>query len=309
MATPGYSYEVYETSQLLYEFLGFVHPLPLPLTSPSSLSTKNRKLIAAISGLRRRDAAFYDAPVAPFAAEFLAALKDKRSPRNQSWDLARSNRLALTTAKRLNHIRFIHVVDGKKVVDGKEIEGKRRKLYLFDFQQAASAPWIIAVPDPTNALFLCRLDASLTDYDLARELLNRGIRFHTLLPLPCIHPSPPVAVSVPIRLPGYKFTPQDYHAYVQERSALLADARVARAALLRGGIVWRLAMATLCFDDVLRGPSVAATLYRQGVCFKTGDNSVELCDDGLSQPEYDIICGLYRCYTGTTLGFSSFFLQ
>src|SRR5208282_1210554 len=134
--------------------------------------------------------------------------------------------------------------------------------------------------------------------ELARELLNRGIRFHTLLLLPCIRPSPPAPVSIPLRLSGYEFTSKDYHAYVQERSALLADTRVARAALLRGGVVWRLAMATLSFDDVLQGPSVAATLYHRGVCFKIGDDSVELCDDGLSQLEYDIICGPYRCYTG-----------
>ena len=262
----------------------------------------------AISGLSRDDTAFYDSPAAPFAAEFLAALNSSKSPENQSWDLARSNRLALTIAKRLNHVRFINVVD-REEIEGNKPANKGCKLYLFDLKQAASAPWIIAVPDPTNALFLCRLDASLTDYDLARELLYRGIQFHTLLPLPCIRPSPPVPVSVPIRLPRYEFTSKDYHAYVQERSALLADARVARAALLRGGIVWRLAITTLSFDDVLRRPSVAATLHHRGVCFKTGDNSVELCDDGLSQLEYDTLCGLYRCYTGTTFEFSLFFLQ
>lgn len=313
IATSGYSYEEYETSQILYDYLGFVHPLPLPLTSRSSLDEKSRGLIVAISGLSRDDAAFYDAPVALFAAEFLNALNTSKSPKNQSWDLARSNRLALTTAKRLNHIHFINDVDREEIERNKPANSKKKgcqfKLYLFDFKQAATAPWIIAVPDPTTALLLCRQDASLTDYDLARELLNRGIQFHTLLSLPYIRPSPPVPVNVPIRLPRYEFTSKDYHAYVQERSALLADPRVARAALLRGGIVWCLAMATLSFDDVLHGPSVAATIYRRGVCFKTEDNSVELCDDGLSQLEYDIICGLYHCYTGMTFKFSSFFLQ
>jgi hypothetical protein len=65
-------------------------------------------------------------------------------------------------------------------------------------------------------------------------------------------------------------------------------------------------MATLSFDDVLHGPSVAVTNYCQGVCFKTGDNSVELCDDGLSQLKYDIICSLYHCYTSTTSEFFHF---
>jgi hypothetical protein len=99
-------------------------------------------------------------------------------------------------------------------------------------------------------------------------------------------------------LPGYKFTQDDYFAYEQERAALLRDPRIARAALLRGGIVWRLAVATLSFDDVLDGPTTAATLRRQGVVLKTSDASVDLCDDGLSKLELDIICGLHHCLTG-----------
>jgi len=139
MATSGYSYEEYETSQLLYEHLGFVHPLPLPPMSRSSLDAKSRRLIAAISGLSRDDTAFYDAPVAPFAAEFLAALNASKSPKNQSWDLARSNRLALTTAKRLNLVRYINDVD-REEIEGDKPANKGCKLYLFDFKQAASAP-------------------------------------------------------------------------------------------------------------------------------------------------------------------------
>lgn len=259
-----------------------MHPLPLPLTLHSP--TDKQRLIAAISGLSRNDAEFFDAPIASFAAEFLEAISTGKTPKNQSWDLASGNRLALAGAKRLGYVHILNMGD--------------RKFFLFDFKQAASVPWIIGVSDPTVVLFLCRLHASLTDYDLARELLNRGIQFHTFLSLPCIRPSPPIPISVPIRLPHYEFTSKDYHAYVQQRCALLADPRVARAALMRGGIVWRLAIATLNFDDVLYGPTTAATLYRQGVTLKTKDSPVELCDDSLSQLEYDVICGLHHCYTG-----------
>jgi len=63
-------------------------------------------------------------------------------------------------------------------------------------------------------------------------------------------------------------------------------------------IAWRLAVATLSFDDVLEGPTTAATLQRRGIIIKTSDTSVDLCDDGLSQLELDIICGLYHCLTG-----------
>jgi hypothetical protein len=293
IATSGYSYEEYETAQIIHDFFGFVAPLPLPLTLRSPLDKKSKDLIVIISGLGRDDAAFFDAPVAPFAAEFLSALSTGKAPKNQSWDLSAGNRMSLMTAKRLEHL---YVLDD--VSDGMEGSTGKHCLYLFDFKQAASMPWIIAVHDPTDALFLCRLDPSLTDYELARELLNRGIRFHTLLSLQYVPPSPPIPISIPLRLPEYVFTSSDYRAYVQQRSALLADPRVARAALMRGGIVWRLAMATLSFDDVLYGPTAAVTLHRRGVSFKTRDSSVELCDDGLTQAEYDIICGLHHCYSG-----------
>ena len=115
-------------------------------------------------------------------------------------------------------------------------------------------------------------------------------------------------ITVPVHLPGYKFTQDDYYAYEQQRAALLSDPRVARSALLRGGIVWRIAVATLSFDDVLEGPTTAATLQRRGIIVKTNDDSTDLCDDGLSQLELDIICGLHHCYTGMFfLSFSSVF--
>jgi hypothetical protein len=62
--------------------------------------------------------------------------------------------------------------------------------------------------------------------------------------------------------------------------------------------VWRLAVATLSFDDVLEGPTTAATLQHRGIVVKTSESSVDLCDDGLSQLELDIICGLHHCQTG-----------
>jgi hypothetical protein len=103
---------------------------------------------------------------------------------------------------------------------------------------------------------------------------------------------------VPVRLAGYKFTQDDYYAYEQQRAALLRDPRIARVALLRGGIVWRLAVATLSFDDVLEGPTTAATLQHRGIVVHGFEETVDLCDDGLSQLELDIICGLHHCYTG-----------
>ena len=242
-----------------------------------------------MSGLNRDDVKFFDSPVAPFAAEFLSALNTQKTPKNSSWDLASRNCLSVATAKCLDHLYMINH-DGDSSMEQEEADSKPKvKLCLFDFKQA------VTVPDPMNTLFLCHLDPQVTECNLACELLNHGIWFHTLLPLPCIPPPPPMPICIPTQLPGYEFTPNNHHAYVQQQSALLADPQVAHAALLQGGIVWHLAMATLSFEDVLCGPITTA---HWGISFQTEDDSLELCDDGPSQDGYNIICGLHHFYTG-----------
>ena len=172
--------------------------------------------------------------------------------------------------------------------------GGEDKWFVFDFKDAATVPWMVVIPNCPRAR-----GSPFTDFEVAREPLNHVIQFSTLLPVkPLPRSSIGPVITVPVRLPGYKFTQDDYYAYEQQRAALLSDPRVAWSALLRGGIVWRLAVATLSFDDVLEGPTTAATLQCQGIIVKTNDDSTDLCDDGLSQLELDIICGLHHCYTG-----------
>ena len=278
----------FETSRLLYEFYGFVTPLPLPIR-PSSICRSERGLLSTIVGLTRNDSDFYTSPAASFALEFLGFLKASKTPKNASWDIASGNRMSITGSELFRRMRVIN--------NGEE------NLYVFDFKEAATVPWMLALPNVVDALYVCRMDhkggLQITDFEVARELLYHGIQFCTLLSVRSLPLSVTPAITVPVRLPGYKFTEDDYFAYEQQRAALLSDPRVARAALLRGGIVWRLAVATLSFDDVLEGPTTAATLQRRGMVIRTDDNLVDLCDDGLSQLELDIICGLYHCLTGS----------
>ena len=142
-----------------------------------------------------------------------------------------------------------------------------------------------------------RSQFELTDFEVARDLLNHGIQFSTFLPVKPLPRYITPRITVLIRLAGYQFTRDNYHAYVQQRTALFSDPHIARLVLLLGGIVWRLAVATLSFDDVLEGPTTAATLQCRGIIVRT-DESVDLCDDGLSTLELDIICGLHHCHTG-----------
>jgi hypothetical protein len=287
-----FDWEDLETSVLLHQFLGFVPPLPIP-NRPSTIDQRHQSLFSTIVGLQRNDSAFFESPVASFALEFLQHLNSARTPPNASWDIGTGNRFWFVETDMFRRMCVIERIDEKD---------RSEKWYVFDFKDRARVPWMIALRHVANALYVCRLDRPgqkpLLDFEVARELLNRGIQFSTLLPLKSLPPTIAPSVTVPVRLFGYKFTVEDYHAYEQERAALLKDPRIARAALLRGGIVWRLAIATMSFDDVLHGPTIAATVFRRGNIFRTADQSIDLCDDGLSQAELDVICGLHYCRNG-----------
>ena len=296
-----FDWEELETSQLLYEIYGFVPPLPLP-TQSSSLSDRDRSLLSTIVGLHRNDFEFFKSPAASFALEFMKLLGDSKTPKNSTWDIADGNRVSISSSGLFSRLR---------VIDGIGNPGQD-KWFVFDFKEEATVPWMVAVHNVNDAFFVCRFDrprprgSPRTDFEVARELLNHGIQFSTLLAVKRLPPSITPEITVPVRLPGYRFTQDDFYAYEQQRATLLSDPRVARSALLRGGIVWRLAVATLSFDDVLEGPTTAATLERRGIIVRSSLESVDLVDDGLSQLELDIVCGLHHCYTG--MFFIAFFI-
>ena len=99
-----------------------------------------------------------------------------------------------------------------------------------------------------------------------------------------------------IRLSGYQFTLKDYEAYCWQCCAILAQSQ-ARAALLRGGIVWHLALKFISFDDVLREPSIATMVHRYRLVVNHGKDGI-FGDDSLTEHEFNLICGAYMCYTG-----------
>ncbi|KAI0337193.1 hypothetical protein BDW22DRAFT_1303692, partial [Trametopsis cervina] len=90
------------------------------------------------------------------------------------------------------------------------------------------------------------------------------------------------------RSPNKPFSLVDYARYEDIRDALLRSCQ-GRAALMRGGIIWRLAVEVIGFDDVLFGPSGNHT--RQDAVVMDGENFV---DDELNQHQLDLICGVYR---------------
>ena len=71
-----------------------------------------------------------------------------------------------------------------------------------------------------------------------------------------------------------------------------------RAALLRGGIVGRIAKEYLSKDGVLDGPSVEVTMHRIGYHVPSSNSDIHWCDDELTEDEIAVICGTYSLYTG-----------
>ena len=156
--------------------------------------------------------------------------------------------------------------------------------------------------------------------DIARYLLSNGMPFRTWrrrvsTTLPRSHISAPTSIPPSLRFanpadpadrvglgwrhPNYQPNTEDYTSYEEARAALLTETH-ARAALLTGGIIWRLAVDTLGFDMVLIGPNddTAESMY----IIKQDDlPGWEFFDDKLSDDELLIISGVYKAYTGRFL--------
>ncbi|KAH8115503.1 hypothetical protein DFH11DRAFT_1488066, partial [Phellopilus nigrolimitatus] len=106
---------------------------------------------------------------------------------------------------------------------------------------------------------------------------------------------------------GYVPDDLDYGVYEDRVRDLLADSSRARAALMTGGIVWRLAVEFIGVEGVkcvLDGPSdrvyqsIFLTRKAKAVSAQEGTpGSSTWWDDSLTDGELDLICGTYKIYT------------
>ena len=81
------------------------------------------------------------------------------------------------------------------------------------------------------------------------------------------------------------------------------------AALLRGGIIGRIAKEFLSINGALDGSSVEVTAHRVGYIAPSGNDDTRFCDDHLTDNEIAIICGTYSLYTGEFYLLCCFFLK
>ena len=161
--------------------------------------------------------------------------------------------------------------------------------------------WELIVEDGATVLELYRRHELKTRYDAAEFMALRGMRFRTIarLKVPAtVHTFNPYYSHWGVRPLGYQFTHDDYRAYEYRLRCTLPTAKW-RAALLHGGVVWRIALEMLAEDPkalIHEGPD--RLMAHLGKCFRPprGD---DWYDDSLETEDLDLICGVYRLYSGT----------
>ncbi|KAF8592427.1 hypothetical protein K439DRAFT_1610232 [Ramaria rubella] len=105
----------------------------------------------------------------------------------------------------------------------------------------------------------------------------------------------PYCKDLSFRSPNYKPDMADYVAYTAARDDFFWLHR-ACAALLRGGIIWCLAIEALAALDVLEGPSLWGLI--PGRWWEDSSGAL-FYDDDISTTEMNLVCGVYRVYTGS----------
>lgn len=233
--------------------------------------------------------------------KFLLAL-GKRKPPQDFWDLSKTNRMPVTTLRRFQNLRHSRVSTLVRVVDWNNLEGRtvreeRQSLPVFWFDIEPSEGWKVGCHSAAHALMMCRMPQSHTPISLAYALVTACIRFHTWVE---VHPqgidtvlNPETDRFIKFRHRLSEFGEKDYQSYLNDRAALLDGPR-GRAALMRGGIISKLAQETVSIHDVFVGPSSKA-LSGRGILRHNGLGGY-LLDDSLSTEEEEAVCGHYDVY-------------
>ena len=165
--------------------------------------------------------------------------------------------------------------------------------------------WKLVVADPAAVLQCFRASLGGSIRNAARLLLHNGIPFNTFKYFSQTSSDSHKRVTYAI----HKLTHRplrhipdtdDYSRYEEIRDRILTRP-YKRAALLEGGIVWRLALHALQYSTdselfITQGPSEDA--FSRGRVLELSDE--KLYDDILRDNEKDLICGVYELETGAS---------
>ncbi|PBK93208.1 hypothetical protein ARMGADRAFT_1080361 [Armillaria gallica] len=151
----------------------------------------------------------------------------------------------------------------------------------------------------TDVLHCLRLREAVCLDDFVEELCRYGVRFSTCVEGNMVRlRQKRFQDAIPYRPVGFQPDLSDYAYYVRKRRALLEDPAVARAALMHGGLIWRIAMEHIPDPDfILSGSGQDTSRYR--VCHRiqgVGKPDFDIWEETLSEDQIDLLCGVYRVY-------------
>ena len=179
-------------------------------------------------------------------------------------------------------------------IEACELEGP----CYFIRPRTGSPDWGVVVYSAASALQCERSGCRDTRESIVEHLVQLGIPFRTpaVLPsgVPCgsggrVHNNSLATKGLGYRQKGYCPDITDYRAYVMERDAIITGLQ-GRAALLKGGLVWRLVIERLGTMPAMMGPTAYAL---EGEERLRGGSGKVYYDDVLSVEELDCICGVY----------------
>lgn len=273
---------------ILSERYGFVPPLggtPSVIIKPSKFTWSN---------VQRSLGTFESEPenkrLADAIMHFVEALVASKEPHADVWDLNPDNRRWVMETNCNPAVMVAYKMDDAHIGLKKEI--------VF----GENCRWIQGFNGLEDWLHSCRL-LSFKPLHIAHHFLQRGIPFQTFVELSNPLNDRPSSWSLRLvpcpqsndvehkdgKKTIYHFTVDDYREY-EHRRALILSEPYGRAALLKGGVVWRLAREVVGDGDALAGPSVAVTEDGFGTNIRSSDGSI-WGDDSLSHEELEIITG------------------
>lgn len=170
-----------------------------------------------------------------------------------------------------------------------------RKMYLLKGRVAEDVGWCVCVEDAAAALQAVRKGMGPSAKEVARQLSRMGVPFRTL----AHHRkggSPRASgrgETLGYRDPWEKGSVLEYGFYQERRKEVLMSPH-GRAAIMKGGLVWRLAMDSIGDEAealVVQGPCSEDEGHRRYIDIGGGSR---LWDDEMSEEELDVVCGVYR---------------
>ncbi|KAF8065970.1 hypothetical protein FPV67DRAFT_1670546 [Lyophyllum atratum] len=177
--------------------------------------------------------------------------------------------------------------------------------HILAFENNTEGSPDLAFDDAYILLVACRI-MPFTYENVVGTLVQHCIPFHTVMlyPYNYLHIPREIEDTVPDHYPSdYKFTMYDWREYLDRRRRFITSER-GRGAILKGGIVARIAQDVLEYQDrlnlALDGPSVEVLGYRRNclTVLKSQRRDRYLYDDVLSDDECNLICGVYYLRDG-----------